>query len=166
MLPGLSSGGISSVGRALDCGSKGHRFETGMSPHKIKDLAQLQHVAKSHSKRIVSRRTHPKRWVFRFWTLCLLLYMHNKSSFREALTTHFCSNASRHHHSSPPSTTSLTVSLTACMIATPLQTIAAGRGNPFAYRRENPHSCGFSRAALLRLQWRAAWGQLRLGRFL
>lgn len=53
-----------------------------------------------------------------------------------------------------------------CMIRKPSQTRMAGRGNPYAYRRENPHSCGFSRAALLRLQWRAAWGQLRLGRFL
>ncbi len=60
----------------------------------------------------------------------------------------------------------LTYLSTECMIFRPLRTIAAGRGNPFAYRRENPHSCGFSRAALLRLQWRAAWGQLRLGRFL
>ena len=152
-MPGSCSGGISSVGRALDCGSKGHRFETGMSPHKIKDLAQILRCAKSHSKRIVSRRTHPRGGFFRFWTLCLLLYVRNKTSFSEAPTSHFCaSNLSRRTCSSTPSTTSLTVSRTACMIARPLQTIVAGRGNPCAYRRESriravffvPRCCAFN----------------------
>ena len=36
MCAATDNGGISSVGRALDCDSKGHRFETGMSPQNIK----------------------------------------------------------------------------------------------------------------------------------
>jgi hypothetical protein len=35
----IRSGGISSVGRALDCDSSGHRFEPGMSPQQIQQLS-------------------------------------------------------------------------------------------------------------------------------
>ena len=36
------NGDVSSVGRALDCDSKGHRFESGTSPHFYLTLAQLE----------------------------------------------------------------------------------------------------------------------------
>ena len=49
-------GGISSVGRALDCDSRCHRFDPGMSPQQFKHLAQVGSKRESCSRRIVSSR--------------------------------------------------------------------------------------------------------------
>ena len=50
-----------------------------MSPHKMMDLAQVLHRAKSRSKRMVSRQTHPKRWVLSFLdTFLTVVYAQQK----------------------------------------------------------------------------------------